>query len=90
MERNWKSYGLLVILALVWGSSFILIDRSLRTFSPDQIASLRIFIAGLCLLPVVFTSFREIKGKAWLFLFLVGLCGNLLPAPFFICISSAG
>ena len=83
MGQSWKSWGLLVVLALIWGSSFILIDRSLRTFAPDQIASLRIFIAGLCLLPVAIKTFREIKAKEWIFLFLVGLFGNLLPAYLF-------
>lgn len=82
-QKGLLSWGLLIILSLIWGTSFILIDRTLRTFRPDQVASLRIFISGLCLLPVVIVSFKEIKRKEWLALLVVGVTGNLIPAYLF-------
>ena len=51
---------LLAILSLVWGSSFILMKRGLfqhgePALSPVQLASARLFIAWLVLLPLLMT-----------------------------------
>ena len=40
---------LLLMLSLIWGSSFILIKRGLEAFSYEQVATLRIFIAFIFL-----------------------------------------
>ena len=37
---------ILIILSVIWGSSFILIKRGLDAFSFEQVATLRIFIAS--------------------------------------------
>ena len=77
------SWLLLVILALVWGSSFILIKKSLLTFSPSEIGTLRMFIAFIGLMPFALPVIRKIERKKLPILFLVGLVGSLLPAILF-------
>ena len=55
-EKNSK-WIILLLLALVWGSSFILMKRGMEVFSSEQVAALRIVIAFLFLLP--FCAFQE-------------------------------
>lgn len=77
------SWGILLLLALVWGSSFILIKRGLDAFNPFELGALRMVIAGLCLLPFGFSYFKHVPARAWKPLLLVGLLGNGLPAFLF-------
>ncbi|MBR9830692.1 DMT family transporter [bacterium] len=74
---------LLLLLAFVWGSSFILMKRGLETFSNFQVASLRIAIAYFFLLPIAIKNLRKIKGKYWGYLLIAGLLGNGIPAFLF-------
>lgn len=79
----------LAILALTWGSSFILMKRGLADaqgnpiFSPDQVASLRLTIAGISLLPLSLPVFRKIPWKDLKWILLVGLTGSGIPAFLF-------
>ena len=74
---------LLFSLAIIWGSSFILMKRSLEYFSPFELGALRIVFAGLTLLPFVFKRIKGIAPKTWLKLIIVGLIGNTIPAFLF-------
>jgi len=47
-----KNWGMLILLALVWGSSFILIKRGLEVFSPGEVGAYRIVAAASFLLPL--------------------------------------
>jgi len=90
-EKNVKleSWLILVILTLIWGSSFILIKRGLEDsagnpiFSPEQVGALRIFIAGLTLFPVAILQFKKVLKKHHFWLLMVGLIGNTIPAFLF-------
>ncbi|TAE27819.1 MAG: DMT family transporter [Cytophagales bacterium] len=87
-KRPLLAWLLLCTMALVWGSSFILIKRSLEAFSPEQVAAGRIFLAFLFFVP--FQAFqiqqpdnrRELRLK-WPYLIAVGLTGYLIPAYLF-------
>ncbi len=73
---------ILLLLSITWGSSFLLIKRSLESFSYIQVGLLRVSIAFLVLLPWIFKDFLKITTKQWKYLFIVGL-GNVLPAILF-------
>ncbi|WP_234733186.1 DMT family transporter [Tellurirhabdus bombi] len=74
---------LLFILALVWGSSFILIKRSLASFSPTQVATGRITFAFLFFLPYVMLKIRQFpRQQSWVLL-ASGVLGYLIPAFMF-------
>lgn len=86
--RSWQAWTFLLILALVWGSSFILIKRSLAVFSSEQVAAGRIMLAWLFFIPMLIHQSRqpEIRQHVryrWLYLLLAGLLGNLIPAFLF-------
>ena len=78
------AWSLLIVLSIIWGSSFILIKKGLTAFDPAEIAALRIFSASLFLLPIAIRNFRQIKTrKQWIFLFASGFLGSLIPAFLF-------
>ena len=70
---------ILIALAIIWGSSFILIKRGLDAFSPGQVGSIRILFAFLFLLPFGIKSLSKLNKKDWFFLFIVGALGNYIP-----------
>lgn len=76
-------------LAVIWGSSFILMKRGLAVFAPVQVAALRVTISCLVMLPVVVLAFRSIDRSYWKYLALAGLLGNGLPALLF-CVAQMG
>jgi len=74
---------LMAALAVVWGSSFILMKRALVDFSPDQVASIRMFASFLFLFPFVITKIPQIETRRWKFIFASGMLGNGIPAFLF-------
>jgi drug/metabolite transporter (DMT)-like permease len=77
------SYLLIAILALIWGSSFILMKRGLVVYSPYQIGAIRMFVSFLCLIPFVIRYFREVEPSKWKYLALSGILGNGIPSILF-------
>lgn len=77
------AWGGLVLLSLIWGSSFILIKRGVEVYPPGVVGGLRVALAGVALLPFALYSLRKIPRQRWRFLVVVGFFGNLLPAYFF-------
>lgn len=81
--------GAMLVLALTWGSSFILMKHGLKddanqpVLAPSQLAALRMGIASLVLLPVSLRAFRKIKITDWKYLAVVGLMGSGIPAVLF-------
>ncbi len=83
MENKNSRFVYLVILALVWGSSFILIKRGLIGLNPFQLGSLRIVFAALFLLIIGFRSIKEIQLRHWKYLALTAVFGTFLPVYLF-------
>ncbi|WP_417690703.1 DMT family transporter [Pseudidiomarina sp.] len=78
-----KAWLLLGLLALIWGSSFLLIKKGLLGFAPDQLAAIRIASAGFVLLPFILKRFKTVQPHHWLKLICVGLVGSFIPAFLF-------
>jgi drug/metabolite transporter (DMT)-like permease len=76
-------WPILIVLSLIWGSSFILMKRGLEAFSSEQVAALRITLAYLFLLPFLFKYYRIDLKKYWKGLLGMGMFGNLIPAFLF-------
>ncbi|HEX6333924.1 MAG TPA: DMT family transporter [Flavisolibacter sp.] len=77
---NWL---LFILLALVWGSSFILMKKSAEDLTGQQIAAIRILSAGVLFLPLAFFHLRHIPGGKLHLVLLSGVMGNLFPAFLF-------
>ena len=72
---------ILIILSVIWGSSFILIKRGLDAFSFEQVATLRIFIASIFLAVLGRKFYTNIPIKKLWPIFCTGVIGNGIP-PF--------
>jgi drug/metabolite transporter (DMT)-like permease len=81
------AWGLLILLSLIWGSSFILIKKALIVYSPEQLGTMRIFAAFAVLLPFALARLGRVEKKHWKYLAISGLTGSLGPAILF---STAG
>ncbi len=74
---------LLIVLSLIWGSSFILIKRGLVGLSPMQLGSLRILFSAVFLILIGFKSLAEIKRHQWKYIVLTSFFGTFIPAFLF-------
>lgn len=83
IEQKWIY---LVFLALIWGSSFILIKRSLLGFTSLQVGGLRIVFASLLLFLLGFKSLKTLSKRDWKWIVVAGLCSSFFP-PFFFAIA---
>lgn len=85
MSDNLRSNAilLLIILALIWGTSFILIKQGLKVFTADEVGAIRVSAAALFLLPAALVKLKELKSKHYGNLFLSGLMGIFFPAFLF-------
>jgi drug/metabolite transporter (DMT)-like permease len=82
-HSNLKNWGLLVVLALIWGSSFILIKRGLEVFSPGEVGAYRIVAAATFLLPLSLPRIKTLTSEQAQNLILIGLLGSFIPAFLF-------
>lgn len=73
----------LLLLAVVWGSSFILIKKGLVGLTPLQVGSLRTVFAALFLALIGLRSLKNIKGKQWKWIAFSGFFGTFFPAYLF-------
>lgn len=83
MKATQTKWLILIVLALIWGSSFILIKKGLVGLSPFQLGSLRIVFCALFLLVIGFKSLTDIPLYKWKFIALTSLFGTFVPAYLF-------
>jgi drug/metabolite transporter (DMT)-like permease len=87
MPENKKSTLIIFLsilgLALIWGSSFILVKKSLVHYSALQVGALRICSASLFFIPIFLKRFKYMEKKHVSSFLLAGLTGNLIPAILF-------
>lgn len=72
-----------MVLALVWGSSFILIKKGLIGLTALQLGSLRIIFAAVFLILIGFKSLSKIPAHKWKYIALTSLFGTFIPAYLF-------
>ena len=86
MIKENKKWIFLFLLAVIWGSSFILIKKSLIGLSPMQLGSLRIIITGFILFIAGFNRLKSLKSlsnKSIKWIALSGFLGTFFPAFLF-------
>jgi len=83
MKNKSLRWIMLISLALVWGSSFILMKLALRGLSPIQIGAMRMILSSLFLILIGFHKIKHIKKKHWKYLFLNAMLGTFFPVFFF-------
>ncbi|WP_296312941.1 DMT family transporter [Winogradskyella sp. UBA3174] len=73
----------LLILSVIWGSSFILIKKSLLGLTAYQLGALRTIITGVILLAFGFNTLKTIPKSKWKWLMVSGFLASFLPSFFF-------
>ena len=79
MTNNNKKWILLLILSVIWGSSFILIKKSLVGLTPLQVGSLRIIFKAIVISIYSYSSLKEIPKKSWKWIILTAYVGTFFP-----------
>lgn len=82
-NKNFTAVFLLIVLSLIWGTSFILIKQGLKVFSPDVVGALRVSAASLFLLPLALPKLKELKQGDHFKLLVSGMMGIFIPAFLF-------
>lgn len=90
MNKKVENWLLLIVLAFIWGSSFILMNRAMfdgnnlpTLLSASEVGALRMVIAALFVIPFVYKTRKLFFTKDWIWFALVGLLGNFFPAFLF-------
>ncbi|MEO8146258.1 MAG: EamA family transporter [Bacteroidia bacterium] len=82
-QDNTTAWILILLLALIWGSSFILMKRGLKSFSFDEVAALRMLSAFIVVIPFAIRNIRQVKSHQWKYLLASGMFGNMIPSFLF-------
>ena len=80
LEKKWIY---LIALSLIWGSSFILIKKSLIGLSPLQVGSLRIVFSSIMIFLIAFNKIKTIQKDKWKWIAVSAIIGTFLPAFLF-------
>ena len=83
MNKHNTKWFYLIILSFIWGSSYILIKKSLLGFSPLQLGSLRIIITAFVLFILGFNSLKKIPKNKWKWILATGYIGSFFPSFLF-------
>lgn len=83
MNSKQLKWVYLLVLSLIWGSSFILIKKGLVGLTAIQLGSLRILFAAIFLLIIGFKSLSKIPKEKWKYIALTSLLGTFIPAYLF-------
>ena len=83
MNTEQKKWFYLFLLALTWGSSFILIKKGLLGLSPFQLGSLRTVMSSLFIFTIGFKSLKTIQSHQWKWIVITGFLGTFFPSFLF-------
>ena len=83
MKNQQQKWGYLIILSIVWGSSFILMKKALLGVTPIQLGALRMIFTAIFLLTVAFPSIKRIQKKHWKYISYTALAGTFIPGFLF-------
>jgi len=83
LHKKFWQWAAMISLALVWGSSFILMKKSLIAFSFVQVAAIRIFFAFIVLIPLIIKHYGKLNRSNVGSIALVGYAGIFFPAFLF-------
>ena len=75
----------MLVLAAIWGTSFMLIKVADRSLSPYQLTAARILIGAATLLAMLAIERRSLprRGRTWMHLAVVGLLNSVIPWTLF-------
>ena len=83
MNLNLRKWGTLIILSIIWGSSYILIKKGLTGLTPVQLGSLRVIITTLLIAPIGYNKIKHIPKNKMKWVAISAFVGSFFPAYLF-------
>ena len=83
MSLSLRKWGTLVILSLIWGSSYILIKKGLTGLTPIQLGSLRVIVTTIIIAPIGYQKIKHIPRQKMKWVALSAFVGSFFPAYLF-------
>ena len=83
MNLNLRKWGTLIILSVIWGSSYILIKKGLTGLTPIQLGSLRVIITTLLIAPIGYNKIKHIPKNKMKWVAISAFVGSFFPAYLF-------
>lgn len=83
MSLSLKKWVTLVILSLIWGSSYILIKKGLTGLTPIQLGSLRVIVTTIIIAPIGYQKIKHIPRQKMKWVALSAFVGSFFPAYLF-------
>lgn len=80
VNRKWFY---LIVLSLIWGTSYILIKKGLEGFNPIQLGVVRILMTASFLFLIGFRTLRSVNRKEWKWIAISGMVGSFFPVFLF-------
>ena len=83
MNLNLRKWGTLIILSIIWGSSYILIKKGLTGLTPVQLGSVRVIITTLLIAPIGYNKIKHVPIKKMKWVAFSAFVGSFFPAYLF-------
>ncbi len=85
-SMNFVEWSMLIILSILWGGSFFFVGVAVHALPPLTIVSLRVTLASLSLLTVVYFSGMRLpmKREIWTAFLGMSLLNNVIPFSFIV------
>jgi drug/metabolite transporter (DMT)-like permease len=78
--QHYQKWIILILLAITWGSSFILMQKGLQGgLKAEQVGALRIIFTSFFLVIIGFKYLKTIPVLQWKYIVIAGFLGNFLP-----------
>jgi len=83
VNLNLRKWGTLIILSVIWGSSYILIKKGLTGLTPVQLGSLRVIITTILIAPLGYNKIKHIPKNKMKWVAVSAFVGSFFPAYLF-------
>lgn len=76
---DWRTPAELLLLAAIWGGSFLFLRIAAPKFGPVSLVDVRLALGALVLSPFLWRARRQLAAAGWLRIMAIGLVNTLLP-----------
>lgn len=83
LKTDQKKWVYLIVLSVIWGTSYILIKKGLQGFTPIQLGAVRVLLAALFLGAIGFRSLSKLTRYQWKWIAVSGFLGSFFPVFLF-------
>jgi len=83
VNLNLRKWGTLIILSIIWGSSYILIKKGLTGLTPVHLGSIRVIITTILIAPIGYNKIKHIPKNKMKWVAISAFVGSFFPAYLF-------